>query len=129
MLACRLCLSFGEQDPEQWLEQCPPRVLNVWRAFAIADGWFTERRLAAVSAIALKRLVALKHKEEYRVEVLASIDKVADKYVPLDWQWGEQDEEKQPLDTGILMVMNRGGEVLKTPTYSAEIEVDPWQRP
>jgi len=126
MLACRLCLAFGQQDPEQWLEQTPKRVVNLWRAFAIADGWFTERRLAAVAAVSMKRLLALKYQPEARGEVLKGIEEVANKYLPVDQQWSD---EPQPMDPDALKMMARGGEVLNTPTYSAEVEgVDPWRR-
>lgn len=126
MLACRLCLAFGVQDPEQWLEECPRRVLNLWRAFAVAEGWFTERYLAALSAVSLKKLLALKHEQDARPTVLKDVDEVANKYMPADWQWSE---EKKRLDPEVLKVMDRGGKPLATPCVSAEIEVDPWQQP
>lgn len=126
MLACRLCLAFGIEDPEQWLEDCPRRVLNVWRAFASADRWGDERRLAAVATITLKQLLSAKIDKDHRQSVLESIDKIAERYLPADLRF-EADEKTVQLDESILQVMNRGGgSVLNTPTYSAEIEIDPW---
>ena len=37
MLACRLCLRLGIDDPEQWLESVPKRVLALWMAFDAID--------------------------------------------------------------------------------------------
>jgi hypothetical protein len=31
--ACRLCLELGIDDPEQWLESAPPRVVSLWEAY------------------------------------------------------------------------------------------------
>jgi hypothetical protein len=127
MLACRLCLAFGEQDPEQWLELAPRRVVNVWRAFAQAEGWFTERYLAAITATGIKRLVALKYDKDAIAKVLEGIDAVANAYMPLDMQWTE---EAKQIDPNVLVAMNRGGESVSTPNYTTEIdiEVDPWAR-
>lgn len=128
MLACRLCLAFGEQDPEQWLENCPPRVLNVWRAFAEADSWSMKRRLETTQAIVAKKLLASKYKKDDRLEALESLDKIVESIMPVDWRI-EEDGEQKSIDQGLLLVMNRGGgEALKTPLYSLEIEVDPWQQ-
>jgi len=126
MLACRLCLAFGEQDPEQWLEDCPPRVLNIWRAFSIADGWSTQRRVQTTNAIVLKRLLALKYKKDDRQEILKSVDEICEKYLPADWQ--SETEQESQISEGVLQAMNRNGTVIKTPLYTTEIEFDPWQR-
>lgn len=126
MLACRLCLAFGEQDPEQWLENCPKRVLNVWRAFARVEGWHTERYFAAQSASALKRLVLMKVKEDAQQAVASDIDQTANKYMPFDLQW--EPEDKPQMNESVLKAMNRNGEIVKTPTFSTQIEADPWKR-
>lgn len=127
MLACRLCLAFGVQDPEQWLEECPRRVLNVWRAFAIADGWGMQRRQAAANAIATKRLLAFKYAGDSRKDAIAEFDELVEKHLPLDLRFGEVEQE--PISENVLHLMDRGGgNVLKTPTHSIEIEIDPWQR-
>lgn len=127
MLACRLCFAFGVQDPEQWLEECPPRVLNLWRAFAVADGWAMQRRLDVLGAVSQKRLVASKYKKSDVEEAMESLDKLVEHYLPVDMRWEE--DEKKPLDPDVLKVMNRGGgEVAKTPLHSTQIELDPWQQ-
>jgi hypothetical protein len=126
MLACRLCLSFGEQDPEQWLESCPKRVLNIWRAFADVEGWHRERYLAAQSAVSLKRLVMFKVKEDSRQVVLKDIDKAANNHMPHDLQWSD-DDVKPEMDESILKAMNRNGQVVSTPAFSTNIEADPWR--
>lgn len=127
MLACRLCLAFGEQDPEQWLENCPQRVLNVWRAFARADKWADQRRLAASQSVVTKRLLAMKYHKDDRQASLQSVDEIAEFYMPIDWMI-EKDETPKQIGDGVLQVMSRGGEVIKTPTHTTEIEFDPWQR-
>lgn len=127
MLACRLCLEFGEQDPEQWLENCPPRVLNVWKAFSIADKWPEQRRLSASHSIVSKRLLAMKYHKDDRQAALESVDDTAELYMPIDWQI-EKDEAPKQMSDGVLQVMSRGGEVIKTPLHTTEIEFDPWQR-
>lgn len=119
-------MRFGVQDPEQWLENVPRRVLNLWRAFAIAEGWHIQRRLLAVIAVCLKRLVAIKYKPEARAELLKGIEESANKYLPHDQQWND---EPQSMDPDALKIMARGCEVLKTPVYSAEVDGgDPWQQ-
>ena len=47
MLACRVCLAIGESDPEQWLEDVPERVFELWEAFYAVEPWGDERRLLA----------------------------------------------------------------------------------
>lgn len=127
MLACRLCLAFGEQDPEQWLEDCPKRVLNIWRAFSVADGWGMQRRHATAKAVATKRLLAFKYAEGSRKEALQAFDELVEKHLPIDYRFGEAEQE--PISENVLHLMDRGGgNVLKTPTHSIEIEIDPWQR-
>lgn len=129
MLACRLCLAFGEQDPEQWLEVCPPRVLNVWRAFAVADKWAESRRLNATVALALKRLVAAKYNKDAIQSAMQSLDSLTESYLPADWQWDRSEQGESGLSENILLAMNRGGSVLSTPTQSISVEMgDPWQQ-
>ena len=129
MLACRLCLAWGIEDPEQWLENCPRRILNVWHAFAIADKWHSRRRMEAISAVSLKRLLAVKYNESDRRQLLESIDKIAELYIPEEWR----EENTSELDTpneAVLKIMDRGGgNVLSTPTHSVDIDIgDPWQQ-
>lgn len=127
MLACRLCLAFGEQDPEQWLENCPKRVIDVWRAFAAADRWEMNRRLSVGQSITTRKLLSLKYTQDSRKEVLESIDRLVDLHMPIDMQIGEDTRDKS-MSESVLEVMSRGGEVVKTPVYTVEIEADPWQR-
>jgi len=37
LLACRLCLRFGEQDPEAWLDSIPERIWQTWIAYFNAE--------------------------------------------------------------------------------------------
>lgn len=129
MLACRLCLHFGIDDPEQWLENCGQRKLNVWRAFAEIDGLeSTDRYLLAQSTVTLKRLLMLKYQQEDRESVLKSVDKTAACFLPADKELPE--EQPEPMDPGMLVAMARTQAELKTQSYSIEVDmVDPWQQP
>lgn len=37
LLACRLCLRFGVQDPERWLNEIPERIWQLWVEFFNAE--------------------------------------------------------------------------------------------
>lgn len=127
MLACRLCLAFGEQDPEQWLEKCPRRVLNIWRAFAQAEGWDTERYLAAQTAVATRRLLLTKYQRDDREKVMRSLFDEAASYLS-DY---EKEERKADMpDPGVLKALAKdSGELLSVvASADAEIEGDVWQQ-
>ena len=52
MLACRVCLAIGHDDPEGWLETVTSRQLALWKAFYQLEPWGADfERSAAQSAL------------------------------------------------------------------------------
>ncbi len=97
MLACRLCLRFGVQDPEQWLEDVPDRVWELWKAYYALEPFGGERELAAKSVVIAKRLLATKFQPEAVEGVLKSCDRLAGTEMP--WEWIGQPEPEPESDT------------------------------
>lgn len=96
MLACRLCLRFGVQDPEQWLEDVPDRVWELWKAYYALEPFGGERALSAKTVILLKRLLAIKFKPEAVKSVLEGCDKLTGSEMP--WEWIDQPEPEVDND-------------------------------
>lgn len=95
MLACRLCLRFGEQDPEQWLEDVPDRVWDLWKAYYSLEPFGGERALMAKTVVILKQLLASKFREG-STEVLQSVERLAGSEMP--WEWIDQPEPEPESD-------------------------------
>lgn len=85
MLACRLCLSLGIDDPEQWLEDCPDRVFAVWEAYSQVEPWWGQRELLARIVASLRCLLAGKYESDKVEGVLKNLDTIAAGYMPGDW--------------------------------------------
>jgi hypothetical protein len=92
-----LCLQFGEQDPEQWLEDVPDRVWEVWKAYYALEPFGGERELAAKAVVLLKRLVATKFDAESITKVLDSCDRLTGTEMP--WEWIGQPEPTAEVDS------------------------------
>ena len=93
MLACRLCLRFGEQDPEQWLEDVPDRVWAVWKAYYSVEPFGNERELFAKLVVIAKRLLATKYQADSMESALESVDRLTGCEMP--WEWINQPEPQQ----------------------------------
>lgn len=93
MLACRLCLRLGIDDPEQWLEDVPDRIFSLWMAYSQIEPWWSEREMLAQLVGLVRMLLAGKYSEENVEKVLKHADQVAACYMPPDWV--DQPEVKQ----------------------------------
>lgn len=84
-LACRLCLRLGIDDPEQWLEDCPDRVFEVWDAYAQLEPWWGDREMLAGLLATTRSLLASKYEDRQIEAVLKSVDQITAAYMPGDW--------------------------------------------
>ena len=96
-LACRLCLRLGIDDPEQWLEDVPDRVWELWKAYYAVEPFGGERELAAKTVVLLKQLVASKFKAEEIEKALRMCDRLTGTEMP--WEWIDQPQPEQEPDT------------------------------
>lgn len=80
-----MCLKLGIDDPEQWLEDCPDRVFEVWEAYSRLEPWWGERELLAKLLAVSRCLLAGKYDEDKVAKVLANADMIAAGYMPGDW--------------------------------------------
>lgn len=59
MLACRLCLAIGHDDPEAWLETATERQLALWKAFYRLEPWGAEFHRSATTQSLLSGLLSM----------------------------------------------------------------------
>ena len=85
MLACRLCLRLGIDDPEQWLEDVPDRVYSLWDAYSQIEPWWSEREMLAQLVGLVRMMLAGKYSEENVEKALRNADMLAASYMPPDW--------------------------------------------
>lgn len=85
MLACRLCLRLGIDDPEQWLEDVPDRIYEIWLAYSQIEPWWSEREMLANLVALVRILLAGKYDEKNVESVLKHADQMAAAYMPPDW--------------------------------------------
>lgn len=91
-----MCLRFGEQDPEQWLEDVPDRVWDLWKAYYSLEPFGGERALMAKMIVILKQLLASKFSADTATEVIASVERLAGSEMP--WEWIDQPEPEPESD-------------------------------
>jgi hypothetical protein len=78
-------LRLGIDDPEQWLESCPRRVLNVWRAYYAIEPWGNEQAVMAAVAATVKRSLIAEFGQDSVESVLQSVDNLAACHLPGEW--------------------------------------------
>lgn len=81
MLACRLCLAIGNDDPEAWLESASERQLLIWKAFYRLEPWGMEfHRHATLSTLisGLVSMIAASNGQKLDVRDFAE-------FMPSDW--------------------------------------------
>ena len=75
-------LKVGEQDPEQWLEDCPDRVYDQWQAFYRLEPWGGERELLA-RIVSLLWLIAVENRKSDEVSKVSEM--IVNSLMPGDW--------------------------------------------
>lgn len=80
-----MCLKLGIDDPEQWLEDCPERVYEVWDAYSRLEPWWGERELLARLLAAVRCLLAGNYAEDKVAAVMKNADDIAMVYMPYDY--------------------------------------------
>lgn len=93
-----MCLRFGIDDPEQWLENCSRRKLNTWHAYYALEPWGDEQRILATAAAALRQLVAFKVDGEKLEKVMTLVDRIAACYMPGEWIGQPEIQEVDPIE-------------------------------
>ena len=83
-------LKLGIEDPEQWLEDCPDRVFDLWESYSQLEPWWGERELLAKILSCLRHLVADNTEKDGIAERLQSLDRDASQFMPADW-YGQPD--------------------------------------
>lgn len=78
-------LKLGIEDPEQWLEDCPERVTDLWDAYYQLEPWGGERELLARILATLRCLLAGKYDEDKVAKVMQNVDDMAGNWMPGDW--------------------------------------------
>lgn len=69
-LANRVCLKLGIADPEQWFEDTPRRVMDMWRAHYANEPWGDEQLLLCKVVYLLSILAAKAVGEAELVEMV-----------------------------------------------------------
>ena len=91
MLACRLCLALGIDDPEQWLQTASERKLTLWRAFYRLEPWGAEfHRSATQSAMTSGVMAMIAAGQGQKVEMRSMED-----FMPSDWADAEKRKQKK----------------------------------
>lgn len=92
-----MCLRFGVQDPEQWLEDVPDRVWELWKSYYALEPFGGERELFAKLVVLIKQLLAIKYKPEDAGKILKACDDIAGSEMP--WEWIGQPQIVSGSDT------------------------------
>lgn len=84
MLACRVLRGSGK-SPRQWLAEVDDETFYDWKAYFDLEPWCDEKRWLVSIATTLKRLLALKFKDEDCGSVLDGIDRITACQMPASW--------------------------------------------
>ncbi|QDV86915.1 phage tail assembly protein T [Stieleria magnilauensis] len=90
MLACRLCLALGIDDPEAWLDSASERQLALWQAFYRIEPWGAEFHRSATQASlasAAISMAAAANGQKIEIQEFGS-------FMPSDWI-GESKRKKR----------------------------------
>lgn len=80
-----MCLRFGIDDPEQWLESCSLRKLNIWHAYYAIEPWGDEQRILAAIVASVRQLVMFKIDGDKAEKLIELLERVAACYMPGEW--------------------------------------------
>jgi hypothetical protein len=93
-----LCLRLGIDDPEQWLENCSVRKLNIWRAYYAIEPWGDEQRILAAIAAAVRQLALFKIESDKTEKLIELLERVAACYMPGEWIGQPEIKQVDPIE-------------------------------
>lgn len=110
MLACRVCLAVGKDDPESWLESVSERQLLIWKAFYQIEPWGMEFHRHATESSLVSGLISMIAASNGQAVPMREFAE----FMPADWRDPEKKRTPKKRKQNLATTLNQLAAVVPT---------------